>query len=302
MVAVNTAKKQKAYQRDKMSPVEFILYVIVPLLPLVVFWFIPMIFTFVYSFTDWDYISPTYNIVAFDNYVNLLTSSEFYNSLKNTLVFGIGTVVPVLLLGFIFALLINSKPRGENVFQALLFSPWITPMVAMSIVWSWMFRPDVGLINTLLAKIGVDGPAWLQDENFAMVAIIIVTIWKQAGWAMLFYTDAMSKIPAGIFEVGELEGAGLWDRIKYIYIPFTRPTTMFLLILNLINSIQAFDQISVLTGGGPAGATRTLLYMFYQKAFENFNMGEATAVAIVIVIITALLAVGLLSLERRFKD
>ena len=289
----------KTYKRDKMRPYEFILFVILPLLPLAIFWFIPMIATLVYSFTDWDYISPTYNIVGIRNYQDLLGSADFYQALKNTVVFGLGTVIPILILGFVFALLITSNPKAKSFFQSLLFSPWITPMVAMSIVWSWMFRPEVGLINSALASIGITGPAWLQDPKYAMVAVIIVTIWKQAGWAMLFYTDSMSKIPQGIFEVGDLEGANLWQRIRYIYLPFTKSTTMVLLIMNLINSIQAFDQISVLTSGGPAGSTRTLLYLFYQKAFESFNMGQATTVAIVIVIITAILAVMLLQIQRR---
>lgn len=291
----------KTYKRDRMRPYEFLLFVIIPLIPLVVFWFIPMIATLVYSFTNWDYISPTYDIVGLKNYQDLLTSSDFYGALKNTFVFGVGTVIPILILGFIFALLIVSNPKAKSFFQSLLFSPWITPMVAMSIVWSWMFRPEVGMINRALAVFGVNGPAWLQDPKYAMLAIIVVTIWKQAGWAMLFYTDSMSKIPEGIFEVGDLEGANLWQRIRYIYLPYTRSTTMVLLIMNLINSIQAFDQISVLTGGGPAGSTRTLLYLFYQKAFESFNMGQATSVAIVIVIITALLAVLLLRAQRRFS-
>ena len=290
---------KKAYKRDRMRPYEFFLYVIIPMIPLVVFWFIPMIATLVYSFTNWDYISPTYDIVALKNYKDLLTSQEFYEALKNTIVFGLGTVIPILILGFIFALLIVSNPKAKSFFQSLLFSPWITPMVAMSIVWSWMFRPEVGIINRSLEAFGINGPAWLQDPKYAMLAIIIVTIWKQAGWAMLFYTDSMSKIPKGIFEVGDLVGANLWQRIRYIYLPYTRPTTMVLLIMNLINSIQAFDQISVLTGGGPAGSTRTLLYLFYQKAFESFNMGQATTVAIVIVIITAILAVILLQIQRR---
>ena len=263
---------KKAYKRDRMRPYEFLLFVIIPLIPLVVFWFVPMIATLVYSFTNWDYISPTYDIVGIRNYQELLTSTDFYEALKNTFVFGVGTVIPILVLGFIFALLIISNPKAKSFFQSLLFSPWITPMVAMSIVWSWMFRPEVGIINRSLAFFGINGPAWLQDPNYAMLAIIIVTIWKQAGWAMLFYTDSMSKIPKGIFEVGELTGANLWQRIRYIYLPYTRSTTMVLLIMNLINSIQAFDQISVLTSGGPAGSTRTLLYLFYQKAFESFNI------------------------------
>ncbi len=285
-------KKEKRlhFAKTSIKPSEFFIYIIIPLIPLIIFWFLPMVASFIVSFTDWDYISPNYNFVEASNYSEILRSGQFTQALKNTIVFGLGTVIPILIFGFIFALLLEGNFRFKFLFKSFLFSPWITPMVAMSIVWSWMFRPDVGLINRILEVFGVDGPAWLSDSRFAMLAVIIVTVWKNAGWAMLFYTDAMSKIPRPLFEVGELEGMNFAQKIRYIYLPQTKNTSFFLLIINLITSIQAYDQFSVLTGGGPSGSTRTLLYLFYQMAFEEFNMGKATAISVIIVIITALLA------------
>lgn len=272
----------------------YVLYLVLPLLPLILFWFIPMVTSLVISFTDWDYISPSFSLIGTKNYSSILTDTMFYSALKNTLVFGLGTVAPTLVLGFCLALLLDGYRRKKAVFQAFLFAPWITPMVAMSIVWSWMYRPE-GLFNALL---GTKIP-WLTSSKTAMLALIIVTIWKNAGWAMLFYADALSKIPSSLKEVGYLEGASTLQKIRYIFLPMTSGTTLFLSIISLINSIQAYDQINVLTQGGPAGSTRTLLYLYYQMAFEQFNMGKATALSLLIVILCGMLALLMVYLQHK---
>lgn len=159
----------------------FLVYIVLPLIPLLVFWFIPMIASFLLSFTDWDYISPTFNVVGAQNYKDILSSDAFWQALKNTLLFGLGTVVPTLIFGFLMAILIDKIRRGKELIQGFLFAPWITPMVAMSIVWSWMFRPDIGLINRGLAIFGISGPNWLTDSNTALIAVMIVTVWEDIG-------------------------------------------------------------------------------------------------------------------------
>lgn len=281
----------------KLSLKGFFLYLFLPLLPLIVFWFIPMIASFFISLTNWDYISPNFQIVGVQNYQGILGDKAFYSALKNTLVFGLGTVLPTLALGFSLALLLDRERQKKAGYQAFLFAPWITPMVAMSIVWSWMYRPE-GLINAFLGtKIH-----WLTDSKTAMVALVVVTIWKNAGWAMLFYADALSKIPESLKEVGYLEGASSFQKICHILLPMTSGTTLFLGIVSLIDSIQAYDQINVLTQGGPAGSTRTLLYLYYQMAFEQFNMGKATALSLLIVLICGVLALTMAFLQKRFQQ
>lgn len=275
----------------------FCLYLLLPLLPLLVFWFIPMLASLFISLTDWDYISTNFRLVGTANYGEILTDASFYSALKNTLVFGLGTVLPTLILGFFLALLLDRHREKKAGYQAFLFAPWITPMVAMSIVWSWMYRPE-GLFNALL---GTKIP-WLTSSKTAMFAIVLVTIWKNAGWAMLFYADALSKIPESLKEVGALEGASTLQKIRYILLPMTSSTTLFLAIVSLISSIQAYDQINVLTQGGPAGATRTLLYLYYQMAFEQFNMGKATALSMLIVLLCGILALTMAALQRRFQQ
>ena len=276
------------------------LFVGIPLIPLLTFWFIPMIVSVWLSSTDWDYISPDFSYVMLDNYKQVLTSSDFHQALWNTVFFGFWTVLPTVALGLGLALIVRKQMVGQTFFKGLLFTPWITPMVAVSIVWSWIYEPTIGLFNQILGFLHLPQPQWLTDPEYAMWAIIIVTIWKNAGWAMLFYLDALSKIPDELYQVGDLEGANAWHRLRHITLPLISPTTLFLVVLSAIDSIQAYDQIQVMTQGGPAGSTRTLLYLYYQLAFEQFNMGEATAVATLIVLLTALLAFILFFVSKRW--
>jgi len=140
----------------------------------------------------------------------------------------------------------------------------------------------------------------LESSSSALWAIIIVTVWKNAGWAMLFYSDALQKIPQDLYEVSNMEGSSWWQKIHSIVIPLVSPTTLFLAIMLGIESIQAYDQIQVMTQGGPSGSTRTLLYMYYQMAFEQFNMGQATAISTLIVIITGILALTMFYASKRW--
>lgn len=278
----------------------YFFFIGVPLLPLVVFWFLPMGISVWLSFTNWDYISPQFDYVLMENYMKTFTSNDFYKALWNTLFFSVFTVFPSIVIGLLLALLINQKLKGELLFKVLLFSPWITPMVAMSIVWAWIYQPDIGLFNQTLAFFHLPQPNWLNDPKTAMWAIIIVTVWKSAGWIMIFYLDALSKIPHELYQVGDIEGTNGWQKFRYITFPLISPTTLFLVIISSIDAIQAYDQIQVMTQGGPAGSTRTLLYLYYQVAFEQFNMGEATALATIIVLLTSILAFILFKMSKRY--
>ncbi|MDU2264650.1 MAG: sugar ABC transporter permease [Enterococcus faecalis] len=273
-------------------------YVGLPILPLLIFWFIPLFVSLWLSTTDWDYINPVIQSVGMENYTTILGSSEFIAAFGNTVFFTLWTVIPTLILGFFAALLIHSISKGKTLFKTLLFSPWVTPTVAISIVWSWIFEPKVGVINQILGFLHLPQPSWLQSSNFAMWAIIIVTIWKGIGWCMIFYCDALQKIPSEIEEVCEIEGVSYWKKMKRVYSPYVSPTTLFLIITSIISSLQAYDQIQVMTQGGPSGSTRTLLYYYYQLAFEQFNMGQATALAVLLIFITALISLAQFLLSK----
>jgi multiple sugar transport system permease protein len=263
------------------------LYALPALVPLLLFWVFPVIYSFCISFTDWDMMSKGFNLVRFKNYDSLLRAPRFYQVLGNTLVFALGSTVPSIVLGLLLALLLSGLGRGRDFFRSVIFSPYITPMVAVSIVWSWIFEERAGVLNFILSIFGLQGLKWTAGRDTAMLSVIIVTVWKQAGWFMVFYLEALQRVPRGLLEAAAIDGAGLPRRFLHIMIPMISPVTFFLVIISTINSLQAYDQIQVLTGGGPAGATRTLLYYYYQEAFVNFAAGRASAVAVFILIITA---------------
>ena len=265
-------------------------FVVPALIPLTVFWIYPILRSMLLSLTDWDYMSPSYSFVGLSNYVALFKDTRFYSALWNTFVFGIGTVIPTIIGGMILALLLQKAFRGDGIFKFILFSPWITPTVAISIVWTWIYEPDVGIANHVLKIFHLPALQWINSSSTAMLAVIIVTVWKSLGYAMIFYITALEKVPKELYEANALDGANSWQRFRDVTLPCISPTTFFLVIITMVNSLQAYDQIQILTQGGPSGSTRTLLYMYYQLGFEEFNMGQATAVAMILILITVMLS------------
>lgn len=266
------------------------LFVLPALIPLIVFWIYPILRSVYISFTDWDYMSPTYNFVFFDNFIALFKDDRFYDALWNTVVFTVGTLIPTIVLGLLLALLMQKAFKGSGIVKFILFSPWITPTVAISIVWTWIYEPDTGIANTVLEFLHLPALQWIKSSDTAMLAVIIVTVWKSLGYAMIFYLSALEKVPTELYEASGLDGAKGWQRFRDVTLPGISPTTFFLVIITMVTSLQAYDQIQILTQGGPSGSTRTLLYMYYQLGFEEFNMGQATAVAIVMIILTVFLS------------
>ncbi|MGF1792603.1 sugar ABC transporter permease [Photobacterium profundum] len=269
-----------------------VLFFIAPLMiPLLTFWIIPFGWSIYISFTDWDYISPDYSYVGIENYQYMLEDYAFIQALMNTFIFSLGVVIPTVMLGLGFALLLHKNFRGSQFYRAVIFSPWITPTVAISIVWSWVFESKSGLVNLLLAKIGIAPVPWLESGDTAMIAVMVVTVWQAVGWTMLFYISALNKIPTSLYEASLIDGCSPLTRFFKITLPLISPTTFFLVIVNMITAIQAFDQFQILTQGGPSGSTRTLLYLFYQQAFEQYDMGPAAATSMIILVITGVLTI-----------
>ena len=267
------------------------LFVLPALIPLVVFWIYPILRSIWISFTDWDFMTPDYKFVFFKNYISLMKDSRFYDALWNTLVFTAGTLFPTIIGGLGLALLLRKQFRGNGFFKFVLFSPWITPTVAISIVWTWIFQPSDGIANVVLGLFHLPALKWISSSETAMLSVIIVTVWKSIGYAMIFYLSALEKVPAELYEASSIDGARKFRQFLDITLPSISPTTFFLMIITMVNSLQAYDQIQILTQGGPSGSTRTLLYMYYQLGFEEFKMGQATASAVIMIMITILLSV-----------
>lgn len=262
-------------------------------IPLVLFWMIPLVVGLGISLTNWDYISPSADWVGGANYREVFTNPEFVQAIWNTFVFGVGSIAPTIALGLFFALLVQQEFAGSKLYQRIIFSPWITPAVAVSLVWSWIYEPDRGFANFVLGLFGISPLEWLHSSSTAMLGVILFTIWKSIGWTMLFYIGALERLPRSVQEAATIDGCGFFSRLIHVTIPLISPTTYFLVVVNLITSIQVYDQIEIMTQGGPGGATTTLLYLYYDKAFQNFQMGPANAVAMTILLI--ILALSLLS-------
>lgn len=279
-----------AFSEPMKNRLKVLLFTAPLLVPLFTFWLVPFGYSIYISFTDWDYISPDYSFIGLENYEYMVEDYEFIQAMLNTFWFSVGVVIPTILLGLVFAMLLHKNFKGSQFYRAVIFSPWITPTVAVSIVWSWVFETKSGLANHLLESAGFSAIPWLENGNTALVAVIIVTVWQAIGWTMLFYISALNKIPESLYEASLIDGCSSLTRFLKITLPLVSPTTFFLVVVNIITAMQAFDQFQILTQGGPGGETRTLLYLFYQQAFERYEMGPAAATSLVIFLITGLLA------------
>ncbi|MEC7939298.1 MAG: sugar ABC transporter permease [Pseudomonadota bacterium] len=279
-----------AFSEPMKNRLKVLLFTAPLLVPLFTFWLVPFGYSIYISFTDWDYISPDYSFIGLENYEYMVEDYEFIQAMLNTFWFSVGVVIPTIILGLVFAMLLHKNFKGSQFYRAVIFSPWITPTVAVSIVWSWVFETKSGLANHLLESAGFSAIPWLENGDTALVAVIIVTVWQAIGWTMLFYISALNKIPESLYEASLIDGCSSLTRFLKITLPLISPTTFFLVVVNIITAMQAFDQFQILTQGGPGGDTRTLLYLFYQQAFERYEMGPAAATSLVIFLITGLLA------------
>lgn len=272
------------------------------MVPMVMFWIYPILKSGWLSFTDWDYMTPDYSYVGFDNYQDLFEDTRFWSALRITGTFALGTIVPIITIGLMTALLLQSELKGKNIYRFLVFSPWITPTVAISIVWSWIFQPKGGIANQLLQMMGLSSCQWMKSSDTALLSVIIVTVWKSIGYASIFYLTALDKIPRERYEAAMLDGANFWKKLIYITLPGVSPTTFFLLIITMVDALKAYDQIQVLTQGGPSGSTRTLTYLFYQFGFEEFKMGKASATVVVLVLLTVTLSFLQFRLSKKWVN
>lgn len=245
-----------------------------------IFVFGAVIFSFILSFLDWDMITAP-RFVGLGNYIRLFTKdSTFLLVLKNTVIFVLGTVPSRVILGLLLALALVKKVPLRAFFRAAVFFPVIVPTVAAAMVWRWIFNADFGLLNDLLYRIGISNlPQWLADPEWAMVAIIILSVWKDVGFSTVLFMAGLQGIPETLYEAAKIDGASQHQIFWKITLPLLSPTTFFVVVINVISSFQVFDQAYVLTGGGPGNATNTLVYYIYSNAFQWFRMGYASAIA-----------------------
>jgi multiple sugar transport system permease protein len=261
---------------------EAYLYVLPTIVGLLLFSAGAVAVSFFMSFTQWDVISSP-EWVWLDNYVNLWHSDLFWEVFGNTFTFILLAVPLSLVFSLALALAANTGLRGITFFRTAYFLPVVSSMIAVALVWSWIFNPEYGLLNYLLHLLfGIRGPAWLDSTAWALPAMVIVTVWKGLGYSMVIFLAGLQNIPQDLYHAATIDGAGVWKRFRHITLPMLSPTTFFVLVITLINSFQVFEQTYVLTKGGPANSTLTMSYYIYQNAFQFFQMGKAAALSYVL--------------------
>lgn len=274
------------------------LFLLPSLMGFLVFIIYPVFYSLGVSFTDWDLINPM-KFVGIKNYQSLVNDSTFWHSLKNTFLFIIGYLPSVMIIGLLVALLLNSKLCLKPVFRGVYFLPVVTSWVAVSLVWKWLFNPKYGLINYFLTMIGLHGPNWLNDPKTAMLAIIITSVWKDIGFIMVLYLGGLQNISVSLYEAADIDGADKWHQFWKITLPMLKQTTFFVSMISLINSFQVFDQVNIMTAGGPGDATTVLVQNIYNSAFKYSEMGYAAAMSWILFLIILVVSVVQMWGERK---
>jgi multiple sugar transport system permease protein len=259
------------------------------LLIFIVFLLFPLVFSFYLSFHKWSILDPQKLFIGLDNYKRLLTDDRFINALKNTIKFTVGVVPVGSAVSLGLAVLINRKLRGINFFKALYYLPVIPSMVVVSLIWTFILDPYTGLMTFLLRSIHVPVHPWLSDPTWAMPTVMAVAVWKNMGYYMVIFLAGLVGIPREFYEAAQIDGAGSWQTFKNITLPLLRPTILFVLVMSMITSFQVFDQVYVMTSGGPLMTTEVGVFYIYRTAFEKYNMGYASAMAFVFFGITFIL-------------
>ncbi|MHB0875879.1 MAG: carbohydrate ABC transporter permease [Anaerolineae bacterium] len=247
-----------------------------------IFTYWPLLYNAYLSLMRWDMLAPVKTWVGLGNYAFLLRSSEFRGVLANTIVFTVASVGLVCALGLAMALALNQPLRGRDVARAVIYAPAMLSGAAIGLVWMYILDPRYGLLDSFIRLVGGRSPDWLLDTAWAMPAIIMVYVWRNAGYAVIIYLAGLQAIPQALYEAARVDGAGLWARFRYVTLPGLSPITFFLVLTNVLASFQAFDVIKVMTDGGPVRATTTLIYYLYEEGFVAFNSGRAGVAAVLL--------------------
>ena len=260
------------------------------LIGVVLFLVIPVIFVMVLSLTRWNLLTPI-KWVGFSNYANIFRFDGFGHSLLVTAYYVLLNIPVQTVLALGLALLLNSKRKGSALIRVICVLPFLATPVAMGVVWNWFFSPT-GIINQLLAHIGIAGPAWLSDQATAMPVIAFANIWQYAGYNMLFFLAGLQAIPLSLYEAASIDGGTKIQQFRRVTLPLLRPALMFVLVTGVIGSFQVFDTVYVMTAGGPGNTTEVANLNIYNTAFTGFRIGEASAMSVVLFLIILVVAIA----------
>jgi multiple sugar transport system permease protein len=264
------------------------------LILLSIFLFFPIAYLFYLSFTDGNFTPKGLEWIGFRNYLRLFTDSDFWQVIGNTIYFTIATVIPALIVPLGLAVLLNRALALRGLLRAAYFIPSITSLVAVGLGFRWLFQTQ-GPINDILLKLGIEPIPWLSSTVWAMPVLILLSSWKQLGFNMVVFLAGLQTIPQSRYEAAELDGADSWAKFWYITLPGLRPTLVFAIVTTAIFTLRSFEQVYIITSGGPLNSTNILVYYIYEQAFSRFEFGYAAAAA------TILLAIALIFVYLQLK-
>lgn len=251
-----------------------------------IFIIIPIFFSFGLSFFDWNLLTAP-KFTGLSNYIELFREPSFYRVLSNTVIYAVFTTVFAVIIPLILADILNNKLKFSDLFKTIYFIPFITPMLVIALIWEWIFDPNIGFVNFLL-KTNIQ---WLYDTHTAMLAVIIVSVWKLIGYNTVILIGGYAGINSSLSESAQIDGANKVQTFFKITLPLLSPVIFFVVIITTISSFQVFDLIYLMTQGGPEGSTDVLVYWLYKNAFEYFEIGRASATAYILFIIIFVLSI-----------
>lgn len=290
--ADGTSERRRSRIRGQRTERSTALVMFLPAAALILtFLIIPIALTFILAFTNTRLISPEPGrFIGLENFSNLFSDDTFWASLRNTIIFTV-VIVPVQsAVALVIAVLVNSKVRGTTFFRTIYFLPVVTSIVVVSMLWLFMYQKD-GLINLMLARVGIEGPDWLADPQWALFAIIVMSIWQAMGFHMIIWLSGLQTIPAELYEAAALDGATPWQRFVNVTWPGLRATRVFILITITIAAFGLFSQVNIMTQGGPLDSTSTLVYMTVRSGFQQQQTGYASAISLVFFVIVLIVTI-----------
>jgi len=257
-----------------------------------------------FSLTDWDGLSPAYNIVGLDNYTAMVDDPVVVRAAINNMIWTVVTIVVPVVLGLALAVTLNGKVRGKPVLRMLFYTPGVLPLVAVASIWGWLYNPDYGAVNEFLRAVGLGGLAqsWLGQNSTALAAVMVPAIWLRTGFPMLLYLAALQGIPHDQYEAATMDGATRSQQFWHITMPNLRPAHYIVLALSLIDSFKVFDLIYATTYGGPGSATQVMGTWMYFNVFQYYQAGYGTAIAVVITVVAIAVSIPYVLSQTKEHD
>lgn len=256
---------------------------------LFIFILLPILINIFLSFTNYD--MTTMRFIGLSNYKRMLTDPNLKASLINTFVYTIATLIFTLSIGLFSAIAFIKVNKGTRFFRTCFFMPYVVSMASASMIWLWMYDPGYGFFNSILDALSLSRLDWVYDVNLALGCVVAVTVWKYLGYNMVIFTSGLLGIPEQLYEAATIDGANAFQRLFYVTLPMLRPTTFFLMVTGFINNFNVFEQVNILTRGGPMNATTTVMHQVYTRAFVDYKMGYASAITVLLIVIVSIVTV-----------